>query len=1408
MSALHTLLSQQMIERLGWMLIHFVWQAAVVALLLAATLRLLRRSSSSIRYAAACAALGLIVVLPLVTMQLVPVTRPVAEAGPPPVFARVASAPAQQVVKYAPAPPVNVKSLQTAGVAVPIPLKERFISVLAPALPYLVLGWLIGVFGLSAWHLGGWTQLQRLKRRMVRPTADVLQTSLTSLAARLGVRRAIGLLESMLIEVPTVVGWVRPVILLPAGALTGLSGAQLEAILAHELAHVRRYDYLVNILQTVIEILGFYHPALWWISHQIRVERENCCDDLAVRLCGDSIQYARALTHLEEMRHRRTDLAVAADGGSLLSRVARLLGRPAQEDRRFTWLPGLIALALITALIALAVCSVPARASRATLNDVTTSEGKPNDANTPKDLSEEPEIRLEFVVAEVFADRVPDSNTAAKMTSLLYRLRRSGLSSAGRSERLVTRERAPGQLTRPLGEIFATYDVNAPEALALLDLLVSRGYAEVVSRPDILVTDGKRATVATDDPHNSSDAMASPPADGLRLNLTVTPKVNRSETDAVTLEGPFEQGWFNSGVTIDDSGVHALAVLTNGAFTLLHPSNMTSRVDPQGRRRIPLLLVKSTIMGRQNTTAENVRAATMREGQAQADRGGKTQVLLTIRLAEIPNDRVLDSGTLASVVSLLGQDRGNIEAAKTAIEFLALHISDNRVNDLINLLQSRGYIETLVNPQVLVGNGETAQIRSGSDDPQRNMAPASTSVTAEETDYGMRLSVTPHVFDNNDVALELKIGVSDPIPADSNNASPGTHVNTMNTTITTQDRLPILLHLSKSRYLVIEPIIIRPQPAVWPQVGVSSTDVNDANEQVLAKFIIAKVRPEKKVDRRTATELARVLNRPVESIEGTPVREFLQKESETASAEQFAAAIRSLGTAGYVEVLSKPVVLGRLGQRASVEVGGGDPNKAPPGSVLWGMRFWVVPEEAKDKQSLQLTADIEIRLTKVLPPPPGAFPKPQSPLVSVQSLKTTTCLEVPSGKYAVQNLGGVTLAPPADPNAEAYYLMASATMPSRNQTASQPKPAGNLLDAIAAQETPAPFTMGPAMNQPPGRPQALAVPAPTPVVIETSDNDKPITMIYKPEETTSDRSGRPVDAQEMRRRLLKDVEPQSWEEAGGAGRIRVRDPQWLAINQTPFIHRRIQVYVARNLNYSVKTTGPAIRIESRLLSLSDEALTRLRTGPSANDGTPAADAEPLHVLARDLGSQQRLVLTETQYSALIRVAERDANSVALSAPALTTFEGCAAEIGLTGSERSYVAGYIAPSESGGEPKPDVQSVRTGLTWMMIPWLDKPDQVELDSTLVLTRIEGMETRTDATGLSYEVPKIDRLEFPMQNLSIPENQTVLVVGPKTRRVWQSEESSRDEPPRSLLILIRARPATPDKLVPASREIGQPS
>ena len=140
-------------------------------------------------------------------------------------------------------------------------------------------------------------------------------------------RRATQILQSTLVQVPVVAGYFRPVILVPMSVISGLPASQLEAILAHELAHIRRHDYLVNLLQTLLETVFFYHPAVWWLSRQIRNERENCCDDLAVGVVGSGVDYGRALLAVAELHRPSTALVLGVRDGSLLARVRRILGR-------------------------------------------------------------------------------------------------------------------------------------------------------------------------------------------------------------------------------------------------------------------------------------------------------------------------------------------------------------------------------------------------------------------------------------------------------------------------------------------------------------------------------------------------------------------------------------------------------------------------------------------------------------------------------------------------------------------------------------------------------------------------------------------------------------------------------------------------------------------------------------------------------------------------------------------------------------------------------------------------------------------------------------------------------------------------------------------------------------------------
>src|SRR6266516_3197578 len=285
---------------LGWALVDSLWQNALAAAGLAALLALVPVRAARIRYAFATLTLAMMLALPLATA--------VRLSGTSPQISDVVTA--TSAVAAGPTGPGP-----RAVAAIPTPATIR--AAIEPVLPWVVLAWFGGVVAVAL------------------------------RAARLRISRPVRVLGSAVVQVPAVIGWLRPVILLPASALTGLTPLQLDALLAHELAHVRRYDYMVNLLQSVVETLLFYHPAAWWVSQQVREAREHCCDDLVVAVCGDAHFYATALLGMERLRVTPPAFALAATGrgGALMGRIRRLVA-PVQTEIFPRWMAGVIAVTL------------------------------------------------------------------------------------------------------------------------------------------------------------------------------------------------------------------------------------------------------------------------------------------------------------------------------------------------------------------------------------------------------------------------------------------------------------------------------------------------------------------------------------------------------------------------------------------------------------------------------------------------------------------------------------------------------------------------------------------------------------------------------------------------------------------------------------------------------------------------------------------------------------------------------------------------------------------------------------------------------------------------------------------------------------------------------------------------------
>jgi beta-lactamase regulating signal transducer with metallopeptidase domain len=258
--------------------------------------------------------------------------------------------PARAVV---PAPLTPATGKEEPAAAEPMPAAEAFawrdaVARVEAALPWLVCAWLIGAGLLSLRLLIGWRRLRLTRRNATECDCSKALAVLKQLCARMGIRRAVRLLESAAVQAPVALGWLRPAVLFPLGALAQMTPDQIEVVLVHELAHIRCADYVVNLLQSVVETVLFYHPAVHWLSRRARLEREYACDDAAVRSCGDPVRYARTLADLVSLCFGPAPLVPAVTGGDLYQRVRRLFHLEERRTlHRARWLAGALVLTLL-----------------------------------------------------------------------------------------------------------------------------------------------------------------------------------------------------------------------------------------------------------------------------------------------------------------------------------------------------------------------------------------------------------------------------------------------------------------------------------------------------------------------------------------------------------------------------------------------------------------------------------------------------------------------------------------------------------------------------------------------------------------------------------------------------------------------------------------------------------------------------------------------------------------------------------------------------------------------------------------------------------------------------------------------------------------------------------------------------
>jgi beta-lactamase regulating signal transducer with metallopeptidase domain len=387
---IQNLATHPMLEVIGWSLVHFVWQAIAIALPVALILLCLSRRPARFRYLVACSGMALMAIAPAVTALYVARTIDPARWAFSSDLPKIAETPnlsaetraiAANGLAFDPGelPSQDAVSLSAPGDPLLTAASASWSTTLSRWFPALVAIWIGGVLALSArlvcglWRVGQW------KRSGQKVTDKQLLEIGNRLAIRLGMKGRFSLLESARIKVPAVIGWLKPALIVPVGFACGTPPAELESLLAHEMAHIRRHDWLVNLFQSVAETVLFFHPAIWWISSVIRQEREHCCDDIAIEACGDRIAFAKALARLEESRCD-SRLAMSASGSSLVLRVRRIL---AVDEKRLSvrWPAGLVSLAAV----GLFVLSLWATRSIA-MDTVADPAAEPDNSSTPANV--------------------------------------------------------------------------------------------------------------------------------------------------------------------------------------------------------------------------------------------------------------------------------------------------------------------------------------------------------------------------------------------------------------------------------------------------------------------------------------------------------------------------------------------------------------------------------------------------------------------------------------------------------------------------------------------------------------------------------------------------------------------------------------------------------------------------------------------------------------------------------------------------------------------------------------------------------------------------------------------------------------------------------------------------------------
>lgn len=355
--------SHLLLTKISWLLIHSIWQFSAVAMLAAFAARVLGHRNSSARYWCFVVGLALCLIVSACTWHTIgDAAAPTSMSLPESKLALPNTSPDGELVVVGERPAISSIEAESRSETLASAGDQ---SGFGPQRIYqfIVAFWGLGVLLFAARPLIGWWTIATLRRTGTCNVAQEVQRLLSSASSKLAVKRRVRVLQSSIAQVPMVVGYFRPVILLPASVVSSVPVAQLEAILAHELAHIRRHDFLINVVQIVAETICFYHPAVWWLSKQIRVEREYCCDDLVVKAFGNRQDYGKALVAIAELCSvpvaSANSLTLAATGGPLLRRMQRLAGLPVDRCRFSAMTSAMLAAGLLAVIFAVVILQQP-----------------------------------------------------------------------------------------------------------------------------------------------------------------------------------------------------------------------------------------------------------------------------------------------------------------------------------------------------------------------------------------------------------------------------------------------------------------------------------------------------------------------------------------------------------------------------------------------------------------------------------------------------------------------------------------------------------------------------------------------------------------------------------------------------------------------------------------------------------------------------------------------------------------------------------------------------------------------------------------------------------------------------------------------------------------------------------------